>query len=91
VIQFYLVVAGGGSAPGSDNAGGGGAGGFREGKASSDCYSASPLVAPTGLTITATTYPITVGGGGSPGGHPNHPLASGDALGIQAQIQFFQQ
>ena len=84
----YLVVAGGGSAP-SDNAGGGGAGGFREGKASSDCYSASPLVAPTGLTITATTYPITVGGGGSPGGAPSHPLAPGDALGTPGSNSVF--
>ena len=84
----YLVVAGGGSAP-SDNAGGGGAGGFREGKVSSDCYSASPLVTPTGLTITATTYPITVGGGGSPGGAPSHPLAPGDALGTPGSNSVF--
>ena len=61
----YLVIAGGG---GGSNVGGGGAGGFREGKASNDCYSASPLVAPTGLNITAQTYPITVGSGGT--GYP---------------------
>ena len=70
----YLVVAGGGgggatiSAPLSNTTGGGGgAGGFREGKATSDCYSASPLVTPAGLPVSATTYPITVGGGGSAG------------------------
>jgi hypothetical protein len=71
----YMVVAGGasgggGSGPGtpSGGGGGGGAGGFREGKCTSDPYSASPLNAPTGLTITATTYPVTIGGGGSHNG-----------------------
>jgi hypothetical protein len=38
----YVVVAGGG-AGGSDQAGAGGAGGYREGKHSTDPYSASPL------------------------------------------------
>ncbi len=62
----YLVVAGGASG-GGNGGGGGGAGGFR---LSNDlCMPApltSPLANPTGLTITAsTTYPITVGGGGS--------------------------
>jgi len=59
----YLVVAGGGG--GGINSGGGGAGGFREGRDIGPSYTASPLVSPTGLTITNTTYPITVGGGGS--------------------------
>ena len=62
----YLVV-GGGASGGGNGGGGGGAGGFR---LSNDlCMPApltSPLANPTGLTITAsTTYPITVGGGGS--------------------------
>lgn len=64
----YLVVAGGGSGgsnPGNSS-GGGGAGGFREGREPSDSYTVSPLNAPGGLTITATTFPITVGAGGSP-------------------------
>src|SRR5210317_1805461 len=60
----YLVVAGGGGG-GKAHAGGGGGGGFREGKASNDTYTASPLNAPTGLTVTATTYPVTVGAGGA--------------------------
>jgi len=65
----YLVVAGGGGG-GRNHGASGGAGGFREGKVSSgggtDSYCASPLDAGTGLTIAAgTTYPITVGGGGS--------------------------
>jgi hypothetical protein len=68
----YLVVAGGGSggASGGPGAGGGGgAGGFRV----SNSYglpapTMSPLANPTGLPVSATTYPVTVGGGaiGSP-------------------------
>ena len=60
----YMVVAGGGGA--SENiGGGGGAGGFREGKTPATPYTASPLVAPAGLPVAAsTTYPVTVGGGG---------------------------
>ena len=42
-----MVVAGGGGG-GKDRAGGGGAGGFRESKASSDSYTASPLNATSG-------------------------------------------
>ena len=74
----YLVVAGGGgagyqisSSPGPGviygGAGGGGAGGFREGKQCAPAYTASPLVAPAGLPVSATTYPVTVGGGGTAG------------------------
>ena len=66
----YLVVAGGGGG-GRDNfpanrpGGGGGAGGFR--MSNFYCLPApttSPLASPTGITVTAQTYPITVGGGG---------------------------
>ena len=62
----YLVVAGGGGG-GRSGGGGAGAGGYRESKDStlSSPHTASPLAATTGLTITATTYPITVGGGGA--------------------------
>ena len=60
----YVVVAGG-AGGGARHGGGGGAGGFREGKVSSDPYSASPLNAPDGLTVTAQAYPVTIGGGGS--------------------------
>src|SRR6056300_228599 len=62
----YLVVAGGGGGAGSGG-GGGGAGGFREGRDITPSYTASPLVAGTGLTVTATTYPVTVGAGGAGG------------------------
>jgi len=59
----YLVVAGGGNG----SFAGGGAGGFREGRDITPSYTASPLVAPEGLTISATAFPITVGaGGGNP-------------------------
>ena len=61
----YMVLAGGGSGAGSETAGGGGAGGFREGRDITPSYTASPLVAPAGLTVTATAFPITVGGGGT--------------------------
>ena len=67
-LVSYLVVAGG--AGGSlDNSGGGGGGGFREVKSPSTPYTASPLDGyPTPanrITVTATGYPITVGGGGA--------------------------
>ena len=51
----YLVVAGGG-AGGTDIGGGGGAGGYRTNYPSPDIG---------GFSITATTYPVTVGGGGT--------------------------
>jgi len=59
----YIVVAGGGGG----GEGGGGAGGYREGRDSpKDTYSASPLAASnSGLTVSAQTYPITVGAGGN--------------------------
>jgi len=66
----YLVVAGGASGgarnPGNSNGGGGG-GGFRESCGSvGGCYTASPIKKACGaITITAQTYPITVGGGGA--------------------------
>jgi len=62
----YLVVAGGGGA-GKIQGGGGGAGGYREGKDStlSSPHTASPLAASSGLTVSTTTYPITVGAGGA--------------------------
>jgi len=75
----YLVTAGGGSA-GSGNrqsrgSGAGGAGGYREShcSANSGCYTASPLATSTGITVTATAYPITVGAGGAaPAAGPNN-------------------
>jgi len=65
----YVVVAGGGGG-GAEEGGGGGAGGFRESKASSDSYTASPLNAASGqpgynLPVSIASYPIGVGGGGA--------------------------
>ena len=60
----YMVVAGGGGGGTGCSGGGGGAGGFREGKTSCGCYTASPIVAPDGIPVSAQAYPITVGGGG---------------------------
>jgi hypothetical protein len=65
-VVDYLVVAGGGGG-GRHQAGGAGAGGFRESSGNAGCYTASPLATPTGITLTATTYPITVGAGGAAG------------------------
>mgnify|MGYP003113191127 FL=1 len=78
----YTVVAGGGGAGGASNGGtgGGGAGGFREGKdAPTDSYSASPL-ATTGLAVPATSYPITVGAGGSGGGPSSVGSSGSDSI-----------
>ena len=65
----YLVVAGGGGGSAS-HGGGGGGGGFREYKSSTTPYTASPLngnPCGTAITLTATAFPITVGGGGAAG------------------------
>ena len=77
----YMVVAGGGGGgfggPGAGGGSGAGAGGFREGKSSFDSYTASPLVAPDGITVSAQTYPVTVGAGGAAGSAPSTGGASG--------------
>ncbi len=78
----YFVVAGGGGAAG-DRSGGGGGGGFRLSN-SVGCLPApsmSPLANPSGLPVSATGYPITVGGGG-PGG-------TGGASGSQGSNSIF--
>ena len=65
----YLVLAGGGSGgtgAANDGGAGGGAGGYRESytPAVSGPYTASPLKAACGaITVTATTFPVTVGAG----------------------------
>jgi len=62
----YMVVAGGGGGGCSDySTGGGGAGGFREDKSPVTPYTASPLDGAGDITVTATGFPITVGGGGA--------------------------
>jgi hypothetical protein len=75
-VVDYLVIAGGGSG-GSNKGGGGGAGGYREAKTGNNgCHTASPTATPTGITLTTQTYPITVGGGGAGGCHPNYNSGS---------------
>jgi hypothetical protein len=62
----YLVVAGGGGSM-YDNGGGGGAGGFRYSNSTFTVPGApgAPLASATGLPVTATAFPITVGAGGA--------------------------
>jgi len=64
----YVVIGGGGGS-GRSYGGGGGAGGFRESKAATDTYTASPLNATSGptynLPVTVQSYPIVVGAGGT--------------------------
>ena len=83
----YLVVAGGGGGggtggPGCGGRGGGGAGGFRLFTTAPGTNGTSPatpggLNAPGGLTAAAQAYPITVGGGGSPGPSSGSPGGNG--------------
>ena len=74
----YMVIAGGGGG-GAAIGGGGGAGGYRESKSPLTPYTASPLdgrpSAPNRVTVTATAFPITVGGGGD-GGNPSSVTAT---------------
>src|SRR5210317_716086 len=63
----YLVVGGGGGGGSIQGGGGGGAGGFREFKGPTQSYSVSPINGSTPITVTATSFPITVGAGGAPG------------------------
>jgi hypothetical protein len=72
-LVSYVVVGGGGGGGnegGTSIAGAGaGAGGYREVKSPVTPYTASPLdgypSSPNRVTVTATSYPITVGAGGS--------------------------
>jgi hypothetical protein len=70
-VADYLVVAGGGGG-GYDEGGGGGGGGFRESSGvAGGGYTDSPLGAcVSGITLSAITYPITVGAGGVGGSSP---------------------
>jgi len=82
-IVGYTIVAGGGSGGTGCAGGGGGAGGFREGRnVPIDNFTASPLVADypgansNEITVTATGFPITVGGGGAGIAAAPHPACS---------------
>ena len=79
----YMVVAGGGGGSGggpstsTNGGGGGGAGGFRESKAVSDSYTASPLNATSGptynLAVAVQSYTVAVGGGAPPRSGAGNP------------------
>ena len=80
-VVSHLVIAGGGGSGskgsgGPGGVGGGGAGGYREVNSPSAPFSASPLdgypSAPNRVTVTAATFPITVGGGGAGGAAPGN-------------------
>ena len=76
-VVSYMVVAGGGGG-GASRGGGGGAGGFREYKSPVTPYTASPLdgnPGGTSVTVTATSFPVAVGGGGA--GQPGPPASRG--------------
>jgi hypothetical protein len=70
---LIIVVVAGGGGGGYNSGGGGGAGGLREYSIYSRCL------------LSATTYPITVGGGGA-GGCVTPPKYQGNLV----QIQYFQ-
>jgi len=89
----YVIVAGGGGGGqntpfGSTGAGAGGAGGYRETKSPVTPYTASPLdgqpSAPNRITVTATSFPITVGSGGA-----GSPCAPGFRRGTQGGTSTF--
>ena len=86
----YIVVAGGGSGGAANGGGGGGgAGGFRIGNISMPAPLTSPL-ATTGLPVSATAFPITVGGGGSsvsgPGPSPGSNIGNNGSNSVFSTI-----
>ena len=66
-VVDYLVLAGGGGG-GNTNGAGGGAGGYRESVPSPAAWTSSPIAnSGGGLTVSATSFPIVVGAGGTAG------------------------
>ena len=66
-VEYIIVAGGGGGGNSGCRGGGGGAGGFRFSSPSlaPATYPAKPLAAPAVSPVTATPYPIVVGGGGA--------------------------
>jgi len=88
-VVDYLVIAGGAAGGGgADGAGGGGAGGYRfTAGTSSGCYAAGPApLANTALAVTKTSYPITVGAGGSPNPATANAVANNGSNSIFSSI-----
>ncbi len=80
--QVSYIVVGAGASGGSSNnnnngSGGGGAGGFREDKSPTTPYTSSPLEGAGAITVTATSFPITVGGGAA-ASSPQNPGSAGN-------------
>jgi hypothetical protein len=90
-VVSHVVVAGGGGGAKS-RGGGGGAGGYREVVSPSSPYSGSPLngypSAPNRVTVTATAFPITVGGGGA-GGQGAAPITPSCGIGTSGSNSVF--
>jgi hypothetical protein len=72
----YMVVAGGGSGASWGGAGGG-AGGFRQNY---------PSPTTTGLPVTATAYPITIGGGGAGQPYPSRTSSTSGSPSVFSTI-----
>ena len=97
-VVSYIVAAGGGGGGGSrshiQGGGGGGAGGFREVKSPTTPYTASPLCGhgtpANRITVTATDFPITIGGGGNGGcAAPSPSLSAPGAAGTSGSPSTF--
>ena len=90
-IVSYVIVAGGGGGAKS-RGGGGGAGGYREIVSPSSPYTGSPLdgypSAPNRVTVSATPYPIVVGGGGA-GGQGAAPITPSLGIGTSGDNSSF--
>ena len=84
----YAIVAGGGGGGGQEGSGGGGAGGYRETKSPNTPYTTSPLdgysTPGNRITVTATGFPIAVGGGGAGGPVGTPPQKGGTGVASSA-------
>jgi len=83
-LVSYMVVAGGAGGGSRNHGGGGGAGGYRETKSPVTPYTASPLngysTPGNRITVTATAFPIAVGGGGAGGVWPSPGLGTAGSV-----------
>ena len=87
-VDYVVVAGGGGGGAGCGAGGGGGAGGFRffattplnpqSGPAAPRNGYGSPTPSGTAITITATSFPITVGSGGTLGSAAGPPGCGGN-------------
>ena len=89
-LVSYMVVAGGAGGGSRNHGGGGGAGGYRETKSPVTPYTASPLdgysTPGNRITVTATAFPITVGGGGAGGVWPSPGLGTAGSNSVFSTI-----